>query len=424
MLGGEVMTEVQAVLGVAGGFVVAGVLSDGLAACHYDLRTRRCRAAVLMDKNIPADSRLHSMFQGLWVYDSELHCLVVSLCGRLAAWDLSLERLAGSEQHSQSPRVAQALRKATSLGTRPPQLVVNSTPPHSAEYGWLDLDERTGRVEVFLPGKGRRDLIPLKDGQPALRGWYAGMAQLCGSTLALALFPSGDERKGEVRLALYRLTDGAPLGEYRQSRDHWAHVLSDDGRLLAWQSKPMEVTIRSVLESADPSAVVRTTRGEFHSSPLLMLGNRGLVIRVDGRIYHLIRWDQGILLHTIHNQDAGAQLLRQQLRELDLSLNGIRPAQGEPPLGCSYDPWRFQRATSSHNLSAAIDRFGQVFLFNRSGRLLAGFFAYDDQFAAWLADGACLGSEKLLGRRSTPNAPFVIGRALLDVSEAGERATP
>ncbi len=93
------------------------------------------------------------------------------------------------------------------------------------------------------------------------------------------------------------------------------------------------------------------------------------------------------------------------------------------PSSCAYDPWRFSQVGRS-NLTVVVDRFGQVFFFDREGSLIAACFAFQDQFAAWLPDGTCYGSEALLGRRPDEDAAGIIGQALLDAWNAGETPRP
>ncbi len=416
MIEGEVLQEVQAVLGVAGGFVVAGVVRGLLTAVYYDirLRQRRVRAQALLRQNeLPAvPSALSDVIacRVHWSYDCELHCVVVSVAGPRAAWDLGTFAVArfqltvaGKESaeptgFSAGERVIKAIQKAQRCQTQPPYLEVSSSPLETTDSGWLDLDERTGRVDVFLPELGRRDFTPQEDGQPALRGWQAIRAQFCGSTLALALTSTRD-RKKEVRLKLYRLPDGMPLGDYLHPAERWAHVLSDDGQLLARQINPMQVEVRPLLDS--PVRGFATARGGFHSVPLVLLGERWLAIQIDGRISHFVRWDQGTLVHLVQKHSNLQDLLRHHLKGTGLSLVGAQAALRKVPSWCAYDARRFQRSAWS-NLVLGVDHFGQVFLWNHAGQLIAAFFAFQDQLAAWMPDGTCHGPEALLGRRSTP----------------------
>jgi hypothetical protein len=411
---GDVLSQVQAVLGVTGGFVVAGVLDGALTAFHYDLRQHLCRSATLLNKeeirSSPSSWVVH------WRYDRELHSVVLHETGPRAAWDLAEDQPIKVGGQHQSLRATKALLKAVQHPNQPPFLEVSSTPPHSTEHGWVDLDEGQGTVEVFLPDMGRVKFTPREDGRPVLQGWSIVRAQCSVWTLLLAVIPLRDPNK-EIRLRVYRLPDGVPLGDYCQARDRWAHVLSDDGRLLARQVNPVQVEVRPLVESA--GRWFTTGRGGFHSAPLVLLGERWLLIQIDGRISHFVRWDQGVLVHLVQKQGNFQTLLQHQLRGTGLALVGVRAEQRRVPSWCAYDPRRFQRACWS-NLVLVVDHFGQVFLYNHIGRLIAAFFAFQDQLAAWLPDGTCHGPQTLLSSRPTPNAPEIIGRALLDAWYAGE----
>ncbi len=270
MIGGEVVRDVQAVLGVVGGFVVAGVLGGNLVAVHYDLRERRCRARVLLAKTEIRSTATSDVVR--WMYDRELHCVVLHETAPRQAWDLAGEP--GLTRADQKGRAFEAVRKALRYPQQPPYLEVTSSAPEALDHGWVELDERTGRIDVFVPELGRRQFTPEEDGHPALSGWQAIRAQFAGSTLVLAVVPVGNPR-ANVRLHLYRLPDGVYLGEYTQPCDHWAHVLSDDGRLLARQINPMQVQACTVGERV--GAPWTTAQGGFHVVPLVALASHACV---------------------------------------------------------------------------------------------------------------------------------------------------
>jgi hypothetical protein len=78
-------------------------------------------------------------------------------------------------------------------------------------------------------------------------------------------------------------------------------------------------------------------------------------------------------------------------------------------------------------LVAAVDQFGQVCLFERSGKLVCMVFAFRQQLAAWLPDGTCFGPPALLGGPPTPGGAEKIGQALWQAWNrrvSGEMAKP
>jgi hypothetical protein len=83
-----------------------------------------------------------------------------------------------------------------------------------------------------------------------------------------------------------------------------------------------------------------------------------------------------------------------------------------------YDRKRFLEAAESE-ITAVVDRFGQVALLDQGQKLVCMFFAFRDRFAAWMPDGTRFGPVSLTGRSPTNGAPEKIGRALLDAAEVG-----
>ncbi len=70
-----------------------------------------------------------------------------------------------------------------------------------------------------------------------------------------------------------------------------------------------------------------------------------------------------------------------------------------------------------------VDVFGQVALFDKADRLIAMFFAFRGQVAAWTPDGTrfgpSLGATPLIDGPATRNAAEIIGRTLKRATEAG-----
>ncbi len=421
LIEGAVLREVQAVLGVAGGFVVAGSLGGQHGAFHYDLRQRSCRFGPLPS---PGNSKVHC------VYDHELHCVVFWVTGPVAAWDLAGESVP-HRPNQLGPRGAKAVQKFINGPLPVTHLQLTGPSSHSPKKpGEVGLDVNTGHLELFLSELDRLSFTPEEDGRPVLKGWVVISAQFCGSTLVLALTPALEPEKN-VRLRVYRLPDGVPLGDYLHQPDQWAHLLSDDGRLLARQISQMQVEVRP-LANAVAGRWFTTRLGGFRPAPLVLLGERWLMIQIDGQVTHLVRWDQGVLVHLVQHQGNFQHLLQHQLKDTGLALVGVRVEQHRVPEWCSYDSWRFQQSCWS-NLVVVVDHFGQVFLYNHIGRLIAALFAYQDQLAAWMPDGTCYGPATLLaesrdpsqptqrlGLRSSPRAAEIIGQALLDAWLNGE----
>jgi hypothetical protein len=78
MVDSRLLTDVQAVLGVAGGFVVCGAVGGPGVAVHYDLGSRTVRAHRF--RNAPTREDLRQQY-AVWWYLRNLHTIVVRLPG-------------------------------------------------------------------------------------------------------------------------------------------------------------------------------------------------------------------------------------------------------------------------------------------------------------------------------------------------------
>jgi hypothetical protein len=83
--------------------------------------------------------------------------------------------------------------------------------------------------------------------------------------------------------------------------------------------------------------------------------------------------------------------------------------------------WRFVAAVT-FNLTAVVDRFGQIALLNRDGALVCMFFAFRRTLVAWMPDGTYFSPAERLGRPPTRDAQERIGAALRDAEAASARA--
>jgi len=406
MVDDKVLREINGVLGVAGGFVVAGAVEDNLVAFHYDWNKRLCTV-----HRMPATRETHEFLahirqnpgldRGCWFYERELHS-VVWVLGNLYFVAIDLDLGTVVRQPDSPGRAGRALQKIRRYHECPPFLEVDDFHPAIPHRVWIELEERTGEVTLSFPGQGKNRFTPLVDGQPTLRGHKLLMAQCYQATLALALTKAGTPDK-TVRLCLYRIPEGVSLGEYKQQANQWAHTLSSDGRLLARQISPVQVEIRPRGEST--WGRVMTPRGGFHSGAMMQLGDRWLRLQVTSSS-HCVRWDRGVLECTLEKRGLhGGEGGLAELRRL--------------PAWVAYDPHRFLRA-AWYNLAAVMDRFGQVFLFDRQGELVCSLIAFQDSLAIWMPDGTCYGSETLLPGWRPPDARKRIGERLLEAWQAGE----
>jgi hypothetical protein len=396
-VGGQDVSEVHGILGVAGGFVVTA-RSPALLALHYDFTTRTCKAH-FFDPAPEGKSgvRIHPV----WHYLRWAHTLVLQQGSRVEGVHLST----GSKQ---LPAEIRGLCGRGGPGDGPGvalRLPVQDRPPGPGPWSWpwLAFAPDLGQLTPMGVNPEWEPFIPLSDGQPVLRGAELLGATCQGRTLAV-LFrkPNGNV----ARLWLFRGPEGVPLAMYQQPHALRHAALSADGRLLARQANSAEAEVREV-RGGPPVSV--TPRGGYHHDADVILGGSWLSICV-GRRVHLARWDGGQLrFQFAHGKPADV---------LAAAVGGASASAGRRATQDRVTAWlqaqgsgRF-RAAAWGQLTAAVDRFGQVALFGHGGALVCMVFTFRQEIAAWMPDGTCLGPVELLGRPSTPGAAERIGRAL------------
>ena len=402
---GDVLELVDAVLGVADGFVVGGRVGKTLVAMHYDFGSRTARAHVL-----------GPTFDGewLWFYSRELHTVVARGRTYSRALDLSTREVHRSrdDKARPSPRAIRAFEMASNHFLPPPRLVVvDEGSPEPIKGQSVRLDRTTGRLElsgVFPPWE---PFTPLADGTPTLRKCWLDHAQLRGNVLALVV--SGAGRQTLVRL--YQGPSGVPTRELiPSSPDTSSLILSHDGRLIARKLGERQLEVRETAGAGQPILV--TVKGKTHPDPKVTLGRYGMVIHV-GKHVSLIRWDRDKL--TVSTVAEGSTRSEHDVITWPLD----RPATRSTPLprALDYDPRRFVACARSE-LTAVVDVFGQVALLDSNERLIAMFVAFRSQVAAWTPDGTRFGPSQgpspLIDGPATRNAAEIIGRALKVASES------
>ena len=127
----------------------------------------------------------------------------------------------------------------------------------------------------------------------------------------------------------------------------------------------------------------------------------------------LIRWDQGRLevvaprgLFRLPSSSAGSSA-----QSRSLPPGKLEPRHG-PLIG-------FVQIIEHDGLRFLIDRYNHLVVLDRSGELLCIFYVTRDEVAAWLPDGTCWGSRRLIGGEPTPGAAERIA-AVLRSAERGE----
>jgi len=102
---------------------------------------------------------------------------------------------------------------------------------------------------------------------------------------------------------------------------------------------------------------------------------------------------------------------------------GVETHTGTLPACVAYDPKRWL-AGARGTLTAAVDAYGHVALFEPNGALVALFFLFRTSLSAWLPDGTRYGPPAVIGGPCTPNAFLHLGAALRRACDRAEGRSP
>lgn len=404
---GQSLCNPEAVVGIAGGVVVAGLIRGRLVAAHYDLVKRTCIVRALGEAR-PDSCRC--------VYAPEYHTFIA--CSRYPggfgyALDLATGELFMAPA-GRSSRAHEAWEAWKQGRVRPRRLSVSSdasaggrVQPSPGFY----LDPDSGRVVLWGVAPERLTFLPLADGQPSLRRSIGLNAQCGGHTLAMHVSQLGVPKGWGLRVFL--LPEGIPLGEYSVASLEHGFALSVDGALLARQVNDLQVTVHPV-DGSGPR--LTTLRGGFAQHTELLLGRGAMVLAPSRKHFHVIRWEQGQLVLHCARSNPGSPVFRDPLT--GALHRGEAAHQGDLPEAVASAAHRFV-ASARTDVHAVLDRFGQVAIFDREQRLICMFVAFRDRLAGWMPDGTRLGPESLTGGPPTAGARERIGRALWQASQAG-----
>jgi hypothetical protein len=410
MVGGRLLRDVEAVVGVAGGFAVIGKIGGRFVLMHYDLAAQTCKAHPLC-KALPGSWS--------WHYAAEYYA-VVGWSSK--AWGVALDLTTGAqflphEDEAQESRAKEAYAAWQRTGLSAGRLPVRSVPPPAGEEDalpYLYLDPHTGKVYVRGVGFSWPPFVPLVDGRPALKGATAGEGQWRGNTLALAVDGPGS-RKHEKTVYLFRGVKGSGLGTLLLAGPGFGFVLSRDGNLLARHIEGCRVEITATAGAA--GAPFRTVKGEFSPQRGFLLGDRWLLVR-SGRGYcFLLRWDRATFEVCASRRNMAA-FLDEEFGRRSTWYRGTPGTTAGLPGFLKYDPERFTVGAEGPVVVAG-DRYGQVAVFDRRQRLVCMFFTLRQRFAAWMPDGSRLGPGRLTGSADSAAAAHQFYEALREAWEQG-----
>jgi hypothetical protein len=407
LVDGEVLRPVKNVIGVAGGFVLVSHRARRTILAHYDFPTRTCNLHTVEDASL-SDS---------WFYYRDLHS-VVHRCTKEGRHKGALDLGATGPKAATTPRARRAVERAQEGFVLSSTLIVSerSAYPCDSDRNITIcspiLDARTGTLHYRDWPGDIKSLTPLCDGRPALEGGRLLETRQAGDVLAVLV---GDA----VATGLYfvSVSRAAVIGIFTPGDHSLARsfALSRDGRRFARLLGDRQLEVRDVPGDMPPLLVTTKEEVWIHFA---MMGNSCLLVRefdIDGprrvRSRSLIRWDQGRLQVT--RQEA-ATLQEQQGGTVAVS-RSLSPAFP----GSGYDPQRFVQLADHDGLQILIDRYNHLAVLDRSGTLICMFFVTREEVAAWLPDGTCWGSRRLIGRVQQAGAAAHIAQVLL-AAEKGE----
>ncbi|HLW66542.1 MAG TPA: hypothetical protein VKS79_14605 [Gemmataceae bacterium] len=387
----QVLQRIDAVLGVADGFVVAGRMplaaansAEQFVAFHYRFAERTVKVYQL------------GLCQGVppaWFYFPTLHSIAVGNASNVRAVDLET---AGQFPFSgYRPELVTRARAACSMvdGIHRPTAetpVVRAGIQPQLEYKF---HSETGAFELRTADTPWPAAIPQSDGKPLLAGAILRDVQCAGSTLAIS---ASLRTAPHTQVFVFRGPTCTPVATLPIFRDLNMR-LSNDGHFIAVPTNSNEVTVYSTSGGQPP--VIVLPPGRIHSRLDVALGDQSLLVSV-GKTQHLFRWDRGLLVHRFAKNPGW-------------NLSDPTAAATTRVQSTCYDPARFQ-VVVHENLRLLVDAYGNLIFQNaRSETLLAALTVRKGRAAGWLWDGTRWGDATIHGPES-PNAAERIGKALRD----------
>ena len=383
---GAVSRNPTTAIGVAGGFVVVSRRQGRLLLAHYDFPTRTCRVHTHFDSEA-AES---------WVYYRDLHCVVARReTPEVSSPALDLGAPVGRAAATTRSRLA---TKRAQKGVAPEPLIVRGEASRFLIDSWrkpfstaVNLDPKNGTLNIRQSTGENWSLTPLRDGRPALERGNILQARQAADVLAVLV-----ERGTAPGLYFLSLSRAVVLGtDYHPSDEFGTGVfaLSRDGQRFARLIDDRRLDVRDVPGSHPPVLVTPVESLWMHFATL---GKSCLLVRefdVTGtrraRSCCLIRWDRGLL----EVNDRGAEALLEHLGGTVAVSRAVVPAMRKP----GQDPNRFVQFIAHEGARILIDRYNHIAVLTKSGALTCMFYVNGNDVAAWLPDGTCWGSRRLIG---------------------------
>lgn len=402
---GQPLQTIDAVVGVAGGFVVGGRSGRFGALVHYDLGRMRCTVRTFLAESITTlelgyNPTYHSVVVYRWsapIWAVDLDDAPVRPNGRPPSM---AEPLCG--------RAARAFLEYDDWEYRPTVLIGTASSSVVAAAP-LRLDSTTGMLSVRDASGAWSGSVPLRDGRPGLRA--AELQSVCkrGDMVGAVIAQGAASSLYLVSLKTQRLVETWPL-----RAPNVGFALSRDGLMFARRVGDRHIEVRRI--AGGPSALLFTPKAKFHPGMTVGLGEGFLTIRAE-RTVHVVRWDS----HRIEFARAAAEdpsLAETILAGLDFTT--VIPAKREGSDLC--DVPRVVASCHGYGLAVAIDFIGQVAVLDDSSALICMFRVFRQRIAAWMPDGTRLGPESMTGAPPTPGGDAQMAQRLRAAARQNPRS--
>jgi hypothetical protein len=419
---GKLLTRVDNVVGVAGGFVVAGRDQQGsLVAAHYDFTGRTCKIHELRQAVVPSWKEGEVGLR--YVRDRHVVLTRIRVAFPAHALDLSHGACFSSDDPAAPVRVRSAWDEAQ-RGWIPNRHLhcVNMPVGDAAQHLSPACYLRIEGGELCLSGvqPGWRPFVPRGDGRPSLEGCKLVRAECRGNILAVLV--RDPRRKPAETLRLFLGPEGVPLAEY-PATGHTGFALSPDGRLLAKQDGNGQVVVNNTVDGGLP--VATTFAGTFSPCNHVLLGESWLLVRKGRAYYYLLNWEGDELEFERRNTRGrypASRPLAQDLEALAFLTDTLGPRRVQVPGSPwgHYDSQRFLQAATC-NATVVLDRFGHVVILDGHREVACMFLIFRDQLSGWLPDGTCFGPASATGEPPTTDVLVKFGRALARASNLEKR---
>ncbi len=395
---GHLFGDVERVLGVVGGFVLVGRRGERFLVAHYDMGQRRCTVhspGAVGGRNWE------------WTYSRKYHTVVARSPGDglHCMLDLNTGVCFSSQEVAAVPEARDALGEGPTRSGKRKVTIVRSRSTFPPPLPSLLFDEKAGGLELLLGAARWSPFLPRADGRALFAGAELQSAEFAGDCLLLVARVRKGRRLQDSRdFYLFRGPPGVLVTQFNGYA--WgAHRLSPDGRKLCF----LRNGHLAVFDTAQPSTpLFQTKKGLYSHRVEFVLGSRWLRLRTGNHHFFLLEWERGSLTVERARHDLLAKVQARGCLPECATATGVK--DGVPTVA-QYDLKRFILGAES-NLRVVADVFGQVALFDRQGQLICMFFAFRDQFAAWMPDGTRYGPAWRTGGPATPGALERIGQAL------------